>query len=115
MRPSEHLTSGSLHADGYVSHSMLFSPSGFLQSPAVKDVSEKSRTDVAPSSSKTFASVVASDISLPLPSPGIAKYGAYQAIRINSDVYSRRLALCQHSLIARIVLRKETLPGFFLI
>ena len=40
--------------------------------------------------------------------------GSYQAVKINSKIYKQRLNLCQHSLIARVILTKGDQPWSFL-
>lgn len=36
--------------------------------------------------------------------------GAYQAIKINKEVYQKRISLCQYSLIGRVFLNKSDAP-----
>ena len=42
--------------------------------------------------------------------PAISKPGVYQSVKINSKVFRQRLALCQHSLITRVVVNKGDAP-----
>ena len=96
------------HGDAYVAHADLFSPVSFLN-PNDHATSRIIQKAIA-LPKKSFASVVAASTSVPLPTPAVSKQGAFQAIKVNNEIYQKRLQLCQHSLIGRIVLNKGETP-----
>lgn len=57
---------------------------------------------------KTAVAITAPVQNLELPS--LSRAGTFQAVKINSNIYRKRLALCQHSLIARVILNKGESP-----
>lgn len=75
-----------------------------------------------PSSKPSFAAITAKNIDIPEPSNPLIfqqdsnqifpsnKHGAFQAVKINSEIYKKRLVLCQNSLIARVILSKGETP-----
>ena len=96
---------------GMIGHADLFSAQGFLQCTTSKHVPRTLTFDAAVLNNKTFTSVVAANSKLPLSSaPPAPKQGVFHAIKISNNVYTQRLALCQHSLIAIVVLGKGESP-----
>ena len=113
----------------YLSHADLFSKFHYPNRPSAKDVAILQNPISAtsapqncsgvpeislPGSSnpipplKTFASVVQDHPVIYPPRTSIP--GSYHAVKINSDLYHKRLAICQFSLIGRVVLNKGDTP-----
>ena len=93
--------------DNYFSHADLFS--GF-QRPTIHS-DNLHLPSLVPPSTKSYAAAVADTISTVIPCPLRNSIpGSYQAVKINSELYQKRLALCQFSLIGRIVLSKGDTP-----
>ena len=89
----------------YLSHADFFSfPSG--AKPSVPSDRIKTFSEVVAAPSNDSILIPNSNVVL----PQINKSGAFHSVKINSDVYRQRLALCQHSLIARVVLNKGDNP-----
>ena len=84
----------------YLSHAELFT----FQRPSSPHANITS-ADIVP---KTFAEIVSPPPDIILPS--LSKAGTYQAVKINPELYRKCLSLCQHSLIARVVLNKGDTP-----
>ena len=59
---------------------------------------------------KSFASVIADELSSFIFYQNVLKPSSYHAIKINNNIYQHRLALCQFFLIGRIILSKGDSP-----
>ena len=101
--------------DVYFSHADLFSFKCPIPindpTPLLRQVDD--HADAPPV--KSYAAAVSSDLNFPsiLKPSGpvlVSKSGSLSTVRINSEVYNKRLALCQYSLIARIILNKGDSP-----